>query len=95
MRFDIAQCAGFCDAADANRFEVLPVIRSDQPADGGRGTTVPLSSKPYSRSSYFGYFLFRHPLPAEIGGGISGGSIGNPESPAGSGDTAEASCTGV
>jgi hypothetical protein len=33
-------------------------------------------------SSYFGWFRLRQPLPAEIGGGISGGRVGNPDSPA-------------
>jgi hypothetical protein len=33
-------------------------------------------------SSYFGCFRLRQPLPAETGGGISGGSMGNPDSPA-------------
>jgi hypothetical protein len=46
-------------------------------------------------SSYFGCFRLRQPLPAETGGGISGGSIGNPDSPAESGDAADASCTGA
>ena len=45
--------------------------------------------------SYFGGFRLRQPLPAEIGAGISGGSVGNPGSPAGSGDAADASCTGA
>ena len=67
---------------------------SDHPADGDRGMTVPLTSKPYARSSYFCCFRLRQPLPAEIGIGIIGG-IGNPASPAGSGDAADASCTGV
>ena len=46
-------------------------------------------------SSYFGGFRLRQPLAAEIGAGISGGSVGNPDSPAGSGDAADASCTGA
>ena len=47
-------------------------------------------------SSYFGCcFRLRQPLPAEIGGGISGGSVGNPDSPPESGDAADASCTGA
>jgi endonuclease-8 len=45
------------------------------------GITVPLSSLPIAISSYFSCFRFRQPLPAEIGGGISGGSMGNPGLP--------------
>ena len=56
--------------------------------------TVPLISRPSEMSSYFCCFRLRQPLPAEIGGGIIG-SMGNPESPGASGDTADASCTGV
>lgn len=56
---------------------------------------VPLSSRPYSRSSYFCCLRLRQPLPAEIGGGISGGSIGNPDSAVPSGYATDASCTGV
>lgn len=35
------------------------------------------------------------PQPPEIGRGISGGSMGNPDSPAESSDAADASCTGA
>ena len=63
------------------------------PADGGVWITFPLTCAP--NSSSFGCFRLRQPLPAEMGGGINGGSMGNPASPASSGDAADASCTGV
>src|SRR5581483_7947051 len=66
------------------------------PADGGGRITVPLSSAPIAISSYFCCLRLRHPLPAgEIGGGMIGGSIGSPDSPAPSGVAADASCTGT
>ena len=46
-------------------------------------------------SSYFCPFRLRQPLPAEIGGGINGGSMGNPGSAAVSGVAADASWTGA
>jgi hypothetical protein len=61
------------------------------PAEGLRGMIVPLTSMPYSRSSYFCCLRLRQPLPAVIGGGINGGRKGNPPSPAGSGEAADAS----
>src|ERR1700739_4424163 len=46
-------------------------------------------------SSYFCCLRLRQPLPAgEIGGGINGGSMGIPDSPAPSGVAADASWTG-
>src|SRR6478735_9058535 len=81
---------------------VAPSVRQTllkaHPADGGLGIHVPLTSSPIARSSYFCSFLFFQPLPAAIGGAISGGSMGNPASltlPAGSGDAADASWTGM
>jgi hypothetical protein len=50
-----------------------------QPADGGGRITFPLSSAPMAISSYFCCLRLRQPLPGEIGGGINGGSMGNPD----------------
>src|SRR6516225_9535617 len=63
------------------------------PADGGGAITFPLTCVPHSRSSSFGCFLLRQPLPAEMGGGINGGSMGNPASAPSSGVAADASWT--
>ena len=58
--------------------------------------TFPLSSAPIAISSYFCCLRLRQPLPAgEIGGGMIGGSMGSPDSPAESGVAADASCTGT
>ena len=65
------------------------------PADGGVWITLPLTSAPTWRSSSFVCFLLRQPLPADMGGGINGGSMGNPASAPSSGDAADASWTGV
>jgi hypothetical protein len=48
-----------------------------EPPDGGGCITFPLSSAPMAISSYFGCFRLRQPLPAEIGGHMSGGNMGS------------------
>jgi hypothetical protein len=75
-------------SAGAVDFEIY---LSAHPADGGGFITLPLSSAPIEMSSYFCDLRLRQPLPAVIGGAISGGIIGIPAaSPAPSGVAAEA-----